>query len=470
VISVAQTILTVVADVEPASAELLRGRIAHLEEREEFKPQESSQSYDHLRSAAPSLHFMSLTVFTDDQYDPIFVLEANFDGPPGPFWAQLEAAIGPELRDLFRCCKAPRDETARLFLAVTRSGSRVPVAPLLEALTVKPIIHHQGNRGLDRARLLQEGKLFAAIQSELGIGSGFRKQSARCVHQYLRQRLLAKFAWLDMPAAPRITFAENVGDWVRLGLFLSSCALPLALPGFWVAFRRDPVWPDFLLRGTTVLLALASISILGAVTGVIVLAWLRWLERRDPSHDDPKLDARALSAMARHEDHIAQNHMISLVHVKPGVLRAVLLRLGLRVLGLILRISARDGYLSSMRTIHFAHWALVSNGGRLMFHSNFDGSWESYLDDFIEKAHAGLTLAWTSGIGFPPTEFMYRKGATSGRRFKAWARHSMVESLFWFSAYREYSVNQIERHARIANGLRKPELKEQEAIAWAIDL
>jgi hypothetical protein len=177
-----------------------------------------------------------------------------------------------------------------------------------------------------------------------------------------------------------------------------------------------------------------------------------------------------MRSMARHEDYIAQNHMISIVHVKPGVLRAVLLRVGMSGLGLYLRLFARKGYLNSMRTIHFAHWALISNGSRLMFHSNYDGSWESYLDDFIEKAHAGLTFAWTSGIGFPPTSCMLKGGASKGRLFKAWGRHSMTESLFWFSAYREYSVNQIERQARIANGLRKSHLTPEEAKAWILDL
>ena len=82
---------------------------------------------------------------------------------------------------------------------------------------------------------------------------------------------------------------------------------------------------------------------------------------------------------------------------RPGVLRAVLLHAGLWGLGYLLRVMAIDGYLASMRTIHFAHWAIAGNGGRLIFFSNFDGSWESYLDDFIEKAHQGLTLAWTNG-------------------------------------------------------------------------
>ena len=69
-------------------------------------------------SEAPALHFMSITVFEDAHYDPIFVIEVNFDGAPGPFWAQLDEAIGPELRGMLRCCEPPRDPTAPLFEAV----------------------------------------------------------------------------------------------------------------------------------------------------------------------------------------------------------------------------------------------------------------------------------------------------------------------------------------------------------------
>src|SRR3546814_16314780 len=55
-------------------------------------------------------------------------------------------------------------------------------------------------------------------------------------------------------------------------------------------------------------------------------------------------------------------------------------------LGLLLRVKATDGYLGSMRTVHFAPWAFLNNCSRLLFFSNFDHSWGSYLDDFIEKA------------------------------------------------------------------------------------
>jgi hypothetical protein len=182
------------------------------------------------------------------------------------------------------------------------------------------------------------------------------------------------------------------------------------------------------------------------------------------------VNAQMLREMTQREDWIPQNHMGSVVLVRPGILRTALFRAGHRGLGLMLRAVATDGYLGSMRTIHFAHWAFVSNGSRLMFFSNFDHSWDSYLDDFIEKAHGGLTLAWGSGVGFPPTRFLVLDGASHGRQFKNWARHSMAVSRFWYSAYRDFTVDQIERNARIANGLRKETLNPKEATAWARDL
>ena len=97
-----------------------------------------------------------------------------------------------------------------------------------------------------------------------------------------------------------------------------------------------------------------------------------------------------------------QNHMGSIVLIKPGILRSDHHpRRALRARPAPARDGDANGYLGSMRTVHFAHWAFLNNSSRLLFFSNFDHSWGSYLDDFIEKAHAGLTLAWGCGVGFP---------------------------------------------------------------------
>ena len=525
----AQTVLCVVIEVDSRSAALLREHVLRLRRDEEA----SSPKYSRLSKAVPVLHFMSMTVSPDEAYDPIFCLEVCFDGPPGPFWAQLEAVIGPQLRDIFRCAKPLHNGAGDLFAAVTAEGSRVPLAPLLEACSVKPVAFHQGNRGLDRRRIEDEGALFLAARLPAD-SPALRRKTPEAIHAELRAGLLPQFPWLNDRAPARVTPVEFVDDLGRLVGLIVFVLVALSLPAAGLALLfRTPLAPVLLvltavffglrvadlnteegrfsrrsrLAGLAVLLALAGnilvrvrgadvlgiVRLLGApmaddhpvwfwtltlVSGACasvlgILVWLRRLERADPAHDAPRLNAAVQRRIVRAEGDAVQSHMFSIVNVKPGVLRAVLLRVGLPAVGLRLRVMAHDGYVGiihSMRTLHFTHWCLVSNGARLMFNSNYDGSWDSYLDDFIEKAHAAVTGAWSSCVGFPRTRMLVLDGSTDGIKFKAWARHSMVDSLLWFSAYRQFTVDQIERHARLAQGFRKTSLKRREAETWLLDL
>ncbi|MBV8455159.1 MAG: hypothetical protein JO122_00915, partial [Acetobacteraceae bacterium] len=67
------------------------------------------------------------------------------------------------------------------------------------------------------------------------------------------------------------------------------------------------------------------------------------------------------------------------------------------------------GFLSDIGTIHFARWVTPPGTRDLLFFSNFDSSWESYLEDFITLAHAGLTGVWSNSIGFPRSENLFQK-------------------------------------------------------------
>jgi hypothetical protein len=245
-------------------------------------------------------------------------------------------------------------------------------------------------------------------------------------------------------------------------VWLSSHALHLVGIGPSLSFA-EALWPVV----HVVILGLVSLLFL---TLPLLLFLLRRNENRDASQDCPHISERMLREMLRREDWVTQNHMGSIVLIKPGILRTIIIRVGHLGLGLVLRLVARDGYLGSMRTVHFAHWAFLDNGSRLLFLSNFDHSWGSYLDDFIEKAHAGLTLAWGCGVGFPPTRFLIYDGASHGRQFKNWALASRAVSRFWYSAYPDLTVDQIERNNRIANGLRKAQLQDREAATWMQDL
>ena len=80
--------------------------------------------------------------------------------PSGAIWKRRWA---DHLRPMLRCCKRPSDEDGPVYDAVTKADSRYPLAPYLERRTLRPSVFHQGNRGLDRDRILREGELFLAI-------------------------------------------------------------------------------------------------------------------------------------------------------------------------------------------------------------------------------------------------------------------------------------------------------------------
>jgi len=95
-----------------------------------------------------------------------------------------------------------------------------------------------------------------------------------------------------------------------------------------------------------------------------------------------------------------------------------------------------------MRTVHFAHWAFVNNASRLMSFPTLitlgqlsrrlhrEGTWRTVRSHGQWRRLSGNPLSGADG-------------ASHGRQFKAWARHSMAVSRFWFSAYPEYTVDQI---------------------------
>jgi len=257
-----QTILSIVLKVEPRSVGRLSRLIEELKRDEEVPPPGYKEQYDRLKEGVRSLHFMSMSVFLDAHYDPIFVIEANFDGPPGPFWAQLEATLGSYLRPMLRCCKRPSNDDGPLYDAVTKVDSRYPLAPYLERKTLRPSVFHQGNRGLDRDRILAEGELFLATRAALAQPSPtdpnpYRGITAEEIHRKLRAELLGRFPWLAQPAPARVSWLERLTDWGQLVVFAFFALFCLSLPGMALA----PMTP-------------AGRYIVGLVIAVVVLAIL----------------------------------------------------------------------------------------------------------------------------------------------------------------------------------------------------
>jgi deferrochelatase/peroxidase EfeB len=246
----------------------------------------------------------------------------------------------------------------------------------------------------------------------------------------------ALFACSDPPQAPRL-FAAVVG--ARAGALIWGLLI-----GFWGAF-----W---------VLLVLLAIA------AVATYVLLRNAEARD-SLEERSPDTKILNEMFGRENRCAQNHMISVTRRKPGWVRWFTARLAFWAIGEFAANFYRPGFLSDIGTIHFARWVTVPHSRDLLFFSNYDASWESYLEDFITRAHAGITVIWSNCVGFPRTENLIQLGATDGERFKRYARHSMVPTRFWYSAYPMITTTNIRTNAEIRRGL-SGVMTEDEATNW----
>ena len=134
------------------------------------------------------------------------------------------------------------------------------------------------------------------------------------------------------------------------------------------------------------------------------LARLRWLERTDPEIV-PRPDRTDVEALATLEDHDVTNQFSAFGDAKPGLFRRWLVLALLALLDYSTRHIYNQGYLTRVQTIHFARWVLLDDGHRMFFASNYDGSLESYMDDFINKVAWGINAVFGNGLGFPRTSW-----------------------------------------------------------------
>src|SRR5919199_3284673 len=158
---------------------------------------------------------------------------------------------------------------------------------------------------------------------------------------------------------------------------------------------------------------------LGPVLVPTLLVWvvvLRAHEVRDPA-PLVRPDPAHLEALRALEDHTAQNQFTAAGLLKPGWFRKVTATTILWLVAFGARHIFNNGNLAGVKTIHFARWVLLDGGARSVFASNYDGSTESYMDDFIDKVAWGLNAVFSNGAGYPHTRWLLFGGAREDHAF-----------------------------------------------------
>jgi hypothetical protein len=214
-------------------------------------------------------------------------------------------------------------------------------------------------------------------------------------------------------------------------------------------------------------LAVAAVLTIVPLSPILLglLVVLRTRESEDPQ-DDVIAQPLGTRELAEREDYQVQNQLTHVVDLKPGRFRLWLLRAVLWVIDLLARYQFNQGSLGGITSIHFARWAFVDDRKQLLFFSNYDGSWESYLGDFIDKAAAGLTAVWSNTQGFPRASYLVREGATDEERFKSWTRAHQVPTQLWYSAYPDLTMFNIQHNSRLCAGLAERPATARAMRAW----
>ena len=112
-----------------------------------------------------------------------------------------------------------------------------------------------------------------------------------------------------------------------------------------------------------------------------------------------------LAELKSQEDIEYQNQLSQVFETKGG-LRRMWLKLILWSTSSLARTFFVEGQLMGTPTIHFARWVLIDGGDRFVFFSNFDGSFDEYLGDFVDNSGWGLNAIYGASKGYPRT-FLY---------------------------------------------------------------
>src|SRR5277367_3114615 len=202
-------------------------------------------------------------------------------------------------------------------------------------------------------------------------------------------------------------------------------------------------------RLNALLLSVVAIPLAIVVLPILLLIarFYEWLESRTTFERKYPVNPQVYEYMNLGRE----NHMCTLATVKPSRFRAIMIRVGLLLTNILANKVFILGHLDTITTIHFARWSLIDNNRHVLFLTNYDGSWSSYIDDFSDPPH--LNALWGNTERFPPTRFMLWQGARLIQQFQAHVVEEFQPAYFFHRPYRDYTVQNLIRYLELRDAL-----------------
>jgi hypothetical protein len=404
-----QEALTVIARIKPGQVQTVKGILGTISDH--------GDRWDIVPFAKlANVHFARFVVFDET---------ADLDGNPIPaqlaLMTNVDAPLDGHLRDLATICGTGLDTVFEHCEDYPVAAGRTPAARLsfLRQHHAPATAFYVNRQGRSVQQILREEQLRRAINGHLDSAdlSGHSAEMVRsAIVAFVAARADLRWA-LYLPKQPSLMWRIN--ELVNL-----------------VGYA---------------IVAIAILPVLLLVSPLLILL-LRAHERRDIP-DTSSAPAETVRRLRADEDYWTQNQVTAAGLFKPGWFRFLLAMAILRLTDYAVRHIYNRGSLSGLSSIHFARWVPLDGRRRLFFSSNYDGSLESYMDDFIDKAAWGLNAIFSSGDGFPRTCFLFCGGITDEKAYKRFLPTRQVQSSVWYSAYPHLTTKNIANNAAIRRGL-----------------
>jgi hypothetical protein len=412
-----QEAITIIAPVKPQALGQLERVLARLAE----DPAEGPLPF----RKVGGVHFARFVVIPPEQEGggPLLLLLLDCDAPRRSRLRRLVVVGAPGLDDVFECCEGYPGE-----------AHRTPAAryAYLREHTTGTAATYFNTVGRTVEQIEQEAFLREQIECFLDSGRNWSERTPAevrsAIQAFVARRNDLRWALLPAPGPP---FSRRIAN----GLDLA--------------------------RGIAMVIAAAPVALVGALPYAFQL---RRQERSD-SANRIKPDDAHVQRLAAIEDLVSQNQFTAYGSIKPGRLRRYTAIVILWGVNLGTRHRFNRGSLAGVKTIHAARWVFLDDKRRMIFCSNYDGSLENYMDDFIDKVAWGLNAVFSNGVDYPRTRWLIKDGAKDEQAFKSYIRAHQVPSNVWYTAYPSLTALNIENNARIRAGL-SGTMEEDEAAKW----
>lgn len=390
------------------------------------------------------LHFARFALLTDGTLGDLEAFDLPRPRVPPLYISFLGECDGPASTQLAEFAQVADDGLRRIFAHCEGFDADGNLLAWLKSHSVSAAAGYVNRIGRTVRQVREDSALQRALASQVPRDIAGEAEDP----QALRHRLLAFVQAEQLEGRLLLSSPERTPSGWLLRNFLHAIAPLFALLVLVLLVLQLPLLLPLLL-----------------LTAAYLVWQLRRHEKTDPEFC-PRPDRAAVVEMQGLEDHDLTNSFTALGAVKPGLFRRWLTQFILYAIDYACRHVFGHGHLARVQTIHFARWVFLDGKSRVLFASNYDGSHESYMDDFINKAAWGLNLIFSNGFGWPRTDWLLKGGARHELRFKYYQRRHQLPTQVWYKAYPGLTLTDLERNRRIREGFEMHTMTDDQALAW----